>query len=177
MTPEVVALFHSRVDRVGGEPRRDGPCWPWKGTHDDQGYGTFWQGKERYAHRTAWRVAHGNRSIPTGKCIRHTCDIHDCVNPAHLVLGSRLDNVRDAVERGQLARGSKKRPELSESEVAFAREEVHAGRMKTIACAKAWQMSSSTASDIITGRLWRHVPMPDGVEAKPRRKTLKCGAA
>ena len=35
----------------------------------------------------------------------HSCDNRKCINPSHLFLGSRLDNMQDAVSKGRQARG------------------------------------------------------------------------
>ena len=51
----------------------------------------------RYAHR--WSYMYHKGPITDGKMIRHTCDVRHCVNPAHLIEGDSVDNVRDMIER------------------------------------------------------------------------------
>ena len=51
------------------------------------------------AHRVAFMLAGG--AIDDGAVIRHTCDNPACVNPAHLLSGRNIDNVRDMWRRGR----------------------------------------------------------------------------
>ena len=53
----------------------------------------------KQAHRFVWEQHNG--PIPEGMVIRHTCDVPDCVNPEHLLLGTQADNIRDKVERNR----------------------------------------------------------------------------
>lgn len=86
-------------------------CWPWQGSGlGREGYGQFTVtstgGASRkqlhlYAHRVAWIVTRGD--IPQGVSVLHRCDNPGCVNPDHLFLGSQLDNMRDASQKGRLS--------------------------------------------------------------------------
>jgi len=51
-----------------------------------------------YAHRMVYLECFGKMD---GPIVRHTCDNRKCVNPAHLVTGTKADNTRDMVLRGR----------------------------------------------------------------------------
>lgn len=94
-----VATFSAWFARAAG-----GECWMWTGPRFTNGYGRIYVpglGRKVSAHRVAWVVAHG--SIPAAAVVLHECDTPLCVNPAHLRLGTHLDNVRDMVEKGRHA--------------------------------------------------------------------------
>lgn len=95
--------FWSKVDKTPGHGPW-GTCWVWTACVVG-GYGQFGlNGKLRYAHQIAWELTHGaipNRDGCSGTVIRHDCDNRRCCNPAHMQLGTTVDNVRDMDERGR----------------------------------------------------------------------------
>jgi hypothetical protein len=56
-----------------------------------------------YAHRHIYRLTTG--PIPEGLDVCHECDNRKCIEPKHLFLGTRKQNMEDAVSKGRQARG------------------------------------------------------------------------
>jgi len=80
-------------------------CWEWQGTKS-RGYGcfhAFLDGKRRTvkAHRGSFSI-HNGVEIPEGLDVMHSCDNPGCVNPSHLSLGTRKDNMQDAASKGRI---------------------------------------------------------------------------
>lgn len=80
-------------------------CWLWLGCKTKRGYGrvTFQQ-RNFILHRLVWSILKG--PVPRGIDVCHRCDIPACWNVDHLFLGTRQDNLSDAVAKGRMARGS-----------------------------------------------------------------------
>ena len=97
--------FWSKV-RKGDQPD---DCWLWTGAISKrQGYGRFgFLGKVMGAHQASYLMAHPEvaPSDLDGKCVLHSCDVRHCVNPAHLSIGTNLENIGEAAHKGRLAGG------------------------------------------------------------------------
>jgi len=93
--------FLSKVERIPIE----GSCWVWIGSQSTGGYGYFHaSGKNKRlpkrTHRTAYELFVG--AIPPGLWVLHKCDNPCCVNPAHLFIGDRKDNMDDCARKGRV---------------------------------------------------------------------------
>jgi hypothetical protein len=75
-------------------------CWEFQGCLLPNGYGKLGrEGKTWLAHRYAYSQAVG--PIPDGLHVMHRCDNRRCVNPEHLFVGSRVDNMQDMIAKGR----------------------------------------------------------------------------
>lgn len=156
-------------------------CWVWRGARNNHGYGQLnLDNKRIYAHRIAWEHCFG--PIPHGLCVLHRCDNPPCINPAHLFLGTYVDNALDMVRKGRDAatrhpervlRGdqhpSHLRPETR------PRGEAHSGAKLTVekvreirrrfaagvaarALAREFGLGRSTIQHVIHRESWKSVP-------------------
>lgn len=68
-------------------------CWLWTKSLR-QGYGVYWNGKKNVAaHRFSVEIS--GRDIPASMVVDHTCRNRSCVNPAHLRVVTRYQNVHE----------------------------------------------------------------------------------
>lgn len=75
-------------------------CWVWIGQKDKKGYGRVWRrGKKRAAHRASYEAQYGLFQDDLHVC--HKCDNPPCINPDHLFLGTRSDNMMDCTIKGR----------------------------------------------------------------------------
>ena len=101
------ARFWEKVDKNGPNG-----CWLYMGFRKWDGYGWVARSKGncqyRYqtAHRYAWTLTHGEPE--DGMHLLHTCDNPPCCNPAHLRLGTHLENMADMKARGRTSKGYRK---------------------------------------------------------------------
>ncbi len=135
--------FWRFVDKSGGP----NACWPWTGGLDGHGYGLF---ERAGAHRTAYRLTHGEPRY----LVLHHCDNPPCCNPKHLYDGTRKDNARDAIIRGQMPRGERHGHAVLTTAAA---RHIKWSTAPLRVLAARYRVSIGTICDIRKGRTWRHI--------------------
>jgi hypothetical protein len=154
----------SLQDRFWAKVDKRGPadCWEWQAGRFDSNYGAFCAEGRRNAraHRVSWRLANG--PIPNGMLVCHRCDNPPCVNPAHLFLGTNLDNSADMVAKGRRRTGGKPRGsahwavKLTDAQALEIRELWRWGADMFV-IAKRFGVTYATANCIGRGRAWAHL--------------------
>lgn len=140
----------NHIDRRGSDE-----CWLWtNGTAG--GYGQISIAGRRFpAHRVAYQLAYG---VDPGRLfVCHTCDVPRCCNPAHLFLGTAMDNKRDEQRKGRHVRGERcSRAKLTAESVVAIRARRLAGETYS-SLAEAFGVTPAAVRFAVIGRTWRHV--------------------
>lgn len=137
-------------------PEPNSGCYLWHGAVTGNGYPRIrWRGKILLAHRAAYELHYG--VAPADKMVCHRCDNPCCVNPAHLFLGTALDNNRDRARKGRTARHKGEAHPgcvLTDAEVASIRAEYLRGSRdrSTVALAHKYEVSQATIWNIVNGK-------------------------
>lgn len=133
-------------------------CWIWTGSKSKNGYGHFLVKRRlEKAHRVSWEIHNG--PIPSGLWVLHKCDVKDCVNPSHLFIGNRLDNVRDMIKKGRDARGERaSTAKLTEEQVKEILSIGHSAPFTHTG--KQFGVTGCHISWIVRGKGWKHISRP-----------------
>jgi hypothetical protein len=114
------------------------------------------------AHRAVWEQFNG--PIPPhdsahGFVVMHTCDRRACCNPAHLRLGTQLDNVRDMDAKGRRRNPVRPRGEANPNARLTAElvRLFRASPKTATALAREYGCDQTTVSQIRRGKTWRHL--------------------
>lgn len=135
-------------------------CWPWRGARTPNGYGRIGIDGSRVdiASRVSWRLNYG--PIPDGMCVCHRCDNPGCVNPRHLFLGTRRDNIVDMYSKG---RGNRPFGEkhvcarFTPQEVADIRAIYARGGVSQRTLGEQYGVSHKAIGRLVARVTWRHV--------------------
>lgn len=156
----MIERFWSKVDVRGPDE-----CWEWKASRNSRGYGTFGVGgyDTILAHRCSWQLHHG--TIPDGLLVCHRCDNPPCVNPAHLFLGTQVDNMRDCASKGR--NGQQRDPclgerngfsKLTERDVTVIRALHLWSGFSLSEIGAEYGVTKHAVHRIVKNKNWRHVP-------------------
>lgn len=93
-------LLANSVLDLGGPLTRGTECWNWLGYLDRKGYGRInvWCKKlkraiAKWAHRAAYEWFE-DETIPPGMELDHECRNPSCINPGHMEVVTKNENVR-----------------------------------------------------------------------------------
>ena len=139
-------------------------CWIWtgpeRGSKKGFEYGMVTVGNKgrkpwyrHAAHRLMFRLFYG--SFDEKMCVLHKCDNTKCVNPKHLFLGDRAENMRDKIRKGRQLRGEQfSFAKLTEEDVRFIRQDTILSQREL---AEVYGVDQSEISNIKRGKAWKHV--------------------
>lgn len=155
------------IDRFWPKVNKTETCWFWTGAADSKwGYGSLYhEDRVHLAHRVSWMLFRG--PIPEGMDVCHKCDTPPCVNPDHLFIGTRLDNMRDCSFKGRhflqknpsrARRGEQcHKSKFITGEVIAIRAIYAHGGIGLTRLSRAYGISKSAMHSIVTRKSWAHV--------------------
>ena len=154
MTKLEEARFWAKVKKINGE------CWEWQAAKSIKGYGRFKvNGRLLLPHRCSYELHYGE--IPEGLWVLHHCDNPSCVNPEHLFLGTRSDNMIDCFRKGRWVNNvllGEAHPDakLTNDEVLSIRQSYKDG-CKQKELALSFGVGRQCISKIVTRETWKHI--------------------
>ena len=124
----------------------------------------------RYGHEMWHRRSMREHHVPiAGMDVRHICGNRWCENFDHLTVGSRADNMRDAIGHGTTTRGERNvHAKLTEDLVRKIRLEVGLDQHEIAA---KYNVSQPTVSRVLSRKTWRYLDddqVPDGLRDNAR---------
>ncbi len=133
-------------------------CWEWQGTKR-RGYGRLTVGgRSVSAHRLSYEEFNG--AIPAGYEVCHKCDNRKCVNPEHLFVGTRQDNVNDRERKGRnIVHCGESNPsaKLTKRDVLHIRQRRVQEGTSFEKLAKEYGVSKRTVQRAVSGETWPSV--------------------
>ena len=145
--------FWLYVDRLGPND-----CWEWTGALGPNGYGrvSTKNNPDMIASRVSYELTKGE--IPKGRVVMHSCDNRKCVNPAHLSVGTYLENTHDMIGKGRAVHNPMQgvkhpRSKLTESDVLTIRSSNESNGVLS----KRYGVAKSTIDHVRLRITWRHI--------------------
>ncbi len=158
---------------------RETGCWEWIRGKTSSGYGSFYyRSKRQQAQRVSWQLFVGK--FPAHLWVLHKCDNKACVNPDHLFLGTRLDNIRDMDAKGRRVtlppRGENSgQSKLTHDQASRIIELYETGRYYQHEIAAMFGVGKGAVSKIMRGETWACLGRQSQVKVDRRTKQHRTG--
>lgn len=143
-----IERFWGKVD-VRGEDE----CWEWIG-----GKTACYNGKVERPHRTLWRILNGD--IPDDAWLVRTCNNLNCVNPAHVEIGTAADVAKQVKARGNSGKGGRSGEDRADAKLNWEKVRfIRTSGMRTCLLAKRFDVSDQCISSVKYFRTWKNDPL------------------
>ena len=156
-----IKRFWSKVDKEGPtQPHMNTACWEWTAGRNKAGYGAFsMEGRNHPAHRISFLFTNGYLPTPIG---RHMCDHPPCVNPAHILEGTVLDNAADRVQRNRSKKSNRHfvpspKRHLTPDQVRSLRERYASESASYAQLSREFRLNYTATRKVIEGISYRDV--------------------
>tara|TARA_R110000868_G_scaffold107409_1_gene293918 strand:- start:2881 stop:3432 length:552 start_codon:yes stop_codon:yes gene_type:complete len=168
LSPRKLAVFNKSYEKQ--PPNNDGTegCWLWKLQLDRDGYGKT-VGVDGTESTRSNRMACYLKTGVWGKQALHSCDVANCVNPAHLRWGTHKENMEDKKNRNRTKMPKTIRPKPAKvttdqvNEIRALHKETDPAKKLTVEnIAKRFNISYTQTQRIISGKCWK-----PAIEAPP----------
>lgn len=147
--------------RLRARSTLDAGCILWTGA-SRAGYGAIKvRGVLAATHRLSYEIEYG--PIPDGMSVCHRCDRPSCINPEHLFVGTRADNMADGYAKGRVCPPSRLENllpggfnrSLSEAEASSLRSDIASRGSETLrSIAERWSLPLHLVKDVSSGRTY-----------------------
>lgn len=110
------------------------------------------------AHRLSFELHNG--PVPDDQVVMHTCDNPACVNPAHLRVGTQIENIcdRDAKGRGKCGVGERQHlSKLTAEQAISIRQQYRAGQITFVKLAEQFGVHPTTVRNVVKRHTWKHL--------------------
>jgi hypothetical protein len=130
------------------EPTVKSKCLLFIGCLGQDGYGKItFKNIDYRTHILAWEAKNKEK---TNMLVRHICNIRNCCNPDHLIIGTRRENSLDFLSYS-------KQVKLKEAEVKEIKKLFINSNLSNKEISKIYKVSDNTISRIRNGHTWSHI--------------------
>lgn len=173
-------IVYDPIDRINRLTKIDPftKCWNWIGSKRN-GYGRLIIGSRTLgtrrsvsAHRYSFEIFKG--AIPNELFVCHHCDNPSCVNPDHLFVGTRQDNVDDRERKGRNIKpplySSEQHPSAIHTlvEIKCLRAAWENWDGSITALAAVHKVDRRWLSDVLNNKRWIRTSLPPAPEAESK---------